>query len=554
MTYRVLTLAAANLGLAGVYLCAGLLGLRLALGHPSASAVWPPTGLALAATLAFGSRLAPGVFLGAFLVNLSTPGTLVTATGIAAGNTLEALLGAGLLKYVVGDLRLLFQNTRGALAYILLTALLAPMVSATLGVGTLMLSGYAESSNAALIWLTWWLGDASSALLIPPLLYAWRDRGSPSWTRSRALEGAALLVSLVAVSLVIFGGWFPGATKTYPLTFLTLPFLVWAASRFHPQGASTAVFVLTIVAIQGTLRGYGPYSVSDPEVGLVLLQGFIATLATTALVVSALVSERARAQAAVRDLNATLERRVEERTAELQEALRELEGLSYTLAHDLRSPLRAMTGFSEILADQFAPALGGAGRDYTRRIVQGARRMDILIRDLLAYGRLTREELVLEDVDPEAVLAEVLGDLAAEIRERRAQVDVLGPLPRLRGHRGMFAQAASNLISNAIKFVPPGVEPRVTIRAERRMSRVRLWVEDNGIGIDPRYHAVIFGIFQRLHTATAYAGTGIGLAIVRKVMERMGGAVGVVSEPGRGSRFWIELPEAPAARADRNVA
>lgn len=164
---------------------------------------------------------------------------------------------------------------------------------------------------------------------------------------------------------------------------------------------------------------------------------------------------------------------------------------------------------------------------------------------MLAYSRLMREELTLEPVDLNAVLAECSVQLAADIEGTKARIAVAGPLPSVKAHHAALKQAVANLLSNAIKFVRPGVEPRVTVRAECREGRVRLWVEDNGIGIDPKHHGLIFGVFQRLHRVDEYPGTGIGLAIVRKAMERMNGRVGLESEVGGGSRFWIGLPAAP---------
>jgi signal transduction histidine kinase len=248
--------------------------------------------------------------------------------------------------------------------------------------------------------------------------------------------------------------------------------------------------------------------------------------------------------AALQQARDELERRVRARTAELEEAMREMESFAYSMSHDLRAPLRAMHGFSQALIEEYSTALDAKGRDYAGRIGAAAARMDSLIQDLLAYGRLSHEQIAPEPILLPEVVSDVLKQLAMEIRERRAEVRVEEPLPRVRAHRVTLGQVLTNLVTNALKFVAPGTEPRVRLRAERRDGRVRLWVEDNGIGVDPRHHERIFRVFERLHRVEDYPGTGIGLAIVRKGMERMEGAAGVESEPGRGSRFWIELPEA----------
>jgi len=256
------------------------------------------------------------------------------------------------------------------------------------------------------------------------------------------------------------------------------------------------------------------------------------------------ITERRRAEADLKRLNETLEDRVAERTRQLEEINAELDAFGYTVSHDLRAPLRAMDGFAKALAATYGDALDARGHDFLRRITGAAERMDRLIQDLLAYSRLSRDELRLQPVSLGDVVREALRDLEADIRQRAAAVAVDEPLGAVLAHRETLRQVVGNLISNAMKFVTPGVVPNVRIRSEVRDGRRRLWVHDNGIGIDPRYHANIFRVFERLHGIETYPGTGIGLAIVRRGTERMGGRVGLESAPGEGTSFWIELPTA----------
>jgi signal transduction histidine kinase/DNA-binding response OmpR family regulator len=262
---------------------------------------------------------------------------------------------------------------------------------------------------------------------------------------------------------------------------------------------------------------------------------------------AAIAVDNARLYQSIVDFNKILELRVEERTAELRSAMRELDTFAYTVAHDLRAPLRAMTSFSEILLEEGRERLGPELAGYATRILQASKNMDAMVQDLLAYCHLARQDLELETVDLGGLVREVLTKMKPELDVRGAVVEVESPLPEVRGNRVGLSQALTNLLQNAAKYVAPGVVPHIRMRAETRRGRVRLWVEDNGIGIAPEYHEKIFGLFQRLHAPEAYLGTGIGLSIVRKALEKMRGATGLESELGKGSRFWIELakPRSP---------
>lgn len=236
-----------------------------------------------------------------------------------------------------------------------------------------------------------------------------------------------------------------------------------------------------------------------------------------------------------------LEERVEARTAELADANAELEAFAYSVAHDLRAPLRAMTGFSQALIEDYTAELGDEGVDYAQRISSAASSMDRLIEDLLAYSRLARAEIHLEPVSLRQAIDEALSQQQGAIETSRAKLKIDEVFPEVEGNHRTLVQVISNLISNGLKFVAPGQTPSIRISSENARGRVRLNVEDKGIGIDPEHEQRIFRVFERLHGGETYPGTGIGLAIVRKGVERMNGRVGVESQPSEGSRFWIEL-------------
>jgi signal transduction histidine kinase len=244
---------------------------------------------------------------------------------------------------------------------------------------------------------------------------------------------------------------------------------------------------------------------------------------------------------------ARLEAQVENRTAALRETLQELEAFSYTVSHDLRAPLRAMQGFAQALLEDYAPSLDATARDYATRVVDASRRMDELIQDLLAYSRLSREQLSLSRVDLDTVAAEAVREIEQDVKRRGGRIDVASPLGPVIGNGRILQQILSNLLGNAVKFIAPDVAPEIRVHSELRNGRRRLWVEDNGIGIAPEHRERIFRVFERLHGGESYPGTGIGLAIVRRGAERMDGQAGVESTPGRGSRFWIELPSEGAS-------
>jgi PAS domain S-box-containing protein len=242
-----------------------------------------------------------------------------------------------------------------------------------------------------------------------------------------------------------------------------------------------------------------------------------------------------------RQAHAELERLVAERTARLRETVGELEHFSYTITHDLRAPLRAMEAFGQILREEYASQLDDKGKDFLRRIVDSARRMDRLITDALSYSKVVRTEMELEAVDPNGLLRGMV-ETYPEFQPPRVRIQLVGSIPSVRGNPAALTQVFSNLLGNAVKFVERGKQPEVRIGGERQGAHVRIWFEDNGIGIEPNQQERIFIMFQRL--SSEYEGTGIGLALVRKMVERMRGKVGVESQPGKGSRFWVLLPAA----------
>jgi diguanylate cyclase (GGDEF)-like protein len=328
------------IGLAVVYFAAAKLGLRLAFVNPSATAVWPPTGIALAAFLILGVRVWPAIFVGAFLANLTTAGSVLTSIGIASGNTLEGLLGAFLVQRFAAG-RQAFGRPRNAFRFAVLAAGVSTMVSATLGIVSLALGGFAQWSDFGRIWLTWWLGDGAGALVVAPVVLLWTENPRVEWTGRQAVEAAALLVCLVLIGLLVFGGEFPAQTKNYPLEFLCIPLLLWAAFRFGARETATAILLLSVIAIRGTLQGLGPFARATQNESLLLLQAFIAVIAVTKLIVASVVAERRRMEGHLRELA----------VRDPLTGLANYRHLMAALEAEIRRSQRSQRGFAVLLLD-----------------------------------------------------------------------------------------------------------------------------------------------------------------------------------------------------------
>jgi signal transduction histidine kinase len=239
-----------------------------------------------------------------------------------------------------------------------------------------------------------------------------------------------------------------------------------------------------------------------------------------------------------------LERLVEERTGELQKTIRELESFSYSVSHDMRAPLRAMQSFASFLVDEYSSKLDEQGINYLQQIMRSALRLDRLIQDVLSYTKILHAQVPSEQVNLDRLVRDII-DTFPNGHPIKADIQIIGTLPQVIGNQALLGQCVSNLLSNGAKFVSSGTTPRIEISAETlENASVRVWFKDNGIGIAPKDRERIFRLFERIHPAAEYEGTGIGLTIVRKAIARMGAQVGFESGPGKGTNFWIQLRKA----------
>jgi signal transduction histidine kinase len=513
--------------LCALYVGAGKLGLSLAFVHASASAVWPSTGIALGAFLVYGARVWPVILVGAFLVNVTTTGSAFTSVAIAAGNTLEGLLGAWLVTRFAGGARFV-ERARDFITFTVLAGLVATTVSATIGASTLVLSRHAAPDAFDDIVVTWWLGDAVGALVVAPVFVVWVTEPLVRMTVRRWVEASVLLLTIVAIAFVVFGGAWVGIPPRYSATFMVIPPLMWAAFRFGPRGVASVNLVLSAIAVWGTLRGLGPFVLGSAHESLLVLQAFLGTIAVTAFTVVAVVAERRRAQ--------------EDAVA----ATRAKDEFLAVLSHELRTPLNAVVGWTAMLRS------GGLDAATTEKalatIERNARHQAQLIEDLLDVSRivlgqvrLANERVPLAPIVTAAVDSARPAAVAKRVRlagQVASEVAVSGDPTRIQ-------QIVTNLLSNAIKFTPADEE--VTIRLVRAGSMARIEVRDTGKGIAAVFLPHLFERFRQADGSVrrAYGGLGVGLSIVRHLVELHGGSVRAESEgEGQGATFIVELPAA----------
>lgn len=253
-----------------IYFVAGKFGLMLASLHASASPVWPPAGIALAILLLLSYRVWPAIFVGAFLVNVTAAGNVATSIAIATGNTLEALVGAWLVNRFADGVNA-FGRPQGVFKFAVAAAL-STIVSPVFGVTSLALAGFADWRNYGAIWLTWWLGDATGDLVFTPLVLLWSVASKRSWNKKEAAEVGALLLLLALLSGVVFGGWFEISSRNYPIAFICGPVVIWTAFRFTQRETATGIFILSAIAVWGTLHGFGPFIRETENQSLLALQ------------------------------------------------------------------------------------------------------------------------------------------------------------------------------------------------------------------------------------------------------------------------------------------
>ena len=515
-----------------VYVAAGKLGLSLAFVNASTSAIWPPTGIALAACLLAGRWVWPAIFAGAFVVNITTSPALVPALVIAGGNTIEGIAGAWLVQRMARGIDA-FDTAPRLLRYAA-AGMIAAALAATIGVGALVAGGLAVAA-APSIWLTWWLGDFSGAVLVAPAIICWhRARDFPLVWRNW-IEATLVVLALILSCYLVFGPTPPGI-RNYPLMFVVLPALLWVALRFGRREVTGALLVTAFLSTIGTLNGYGPFGRGTPAESLLLLQAY---LSVTAVVMLSLAAEFRRRHAIEEEMRVLNE--------ELAHQVRIKDEFLATLSHELRTPLNAVLGWSHMLRDRsLAEPLRLKALEAIRRNVAAQGQLVSDIQDVSRMSshtlRIDRRPVRLASVVEDA--AETVGPLIASRNltlsiSVPAAVVVNADAPRLQ-------QVFWNLLANAAKFTPPG--GRVGLTAVCSGSSVDIVVSDSGPGIDAEFLPHVFEPFRQADQTTTrtHGGLGLGLAITRELVSLHDGTITAANQDGGGAVFTVSLPLAEA--------
>src|SRR5213594_1315636 len=524
----------------GVYFIAGKLGLSLAFLNASASPVWPPAGIALAVLLLFGYRIWPAIFVGAFLVNATTAGNVATSLAIATGNTLEAVSGAWLVNRFA-DGTSVFDRPQGVFKFAL-AAVVSTIVSPIFGVTSLALGGFANWANYGAIWLTWWLGDATGDLLIAPLIILWSVASKRRWNRSQAVEVGVLLLLLFVLSEAVFGGWLTISARNYPIAFICGPIVIWTAFRFTQRETATCIFILSAIAIWGTLHGFGPFVRETENQSLLALQSWAAVLTITAMALSAGMAERQRAEEALQQQKAVVET-----------ANRTKDQFLAMLSHELRTPLTPVISALEAIETE-----PGQTEDTKEALAMIRRNVELetqLIDDLLDFTRIAKDKLQLRfaPVDAHLAISNVVEICRAEAasKELHVHLNLRATTYNVAADAAKFQQIVWNLLKNAIKFTPE--EGEIAISSLNPSPDVlTISVRDTGIGIDPEVMRRIFEPFEQGNRSfeRRFGGLGLGLAISKSLAQAHGGTLTVQSDgPDRGSTFLLSMQTISPAEA-----
>ncbi|MFC0772374.1 sensor histidine kinase [Terrimonas alba] len=558
--------------IAGIYFIIAVSGLQYSFQSSNATPLWPASGFAFAAVLLGGVSLSPGIFIGAFAANfyvflLNNTCTPLTAswvsTIIGLGNTAEALTGYYLLRKIgpAFPIQALFKKVHFVFRFLLISLLMC-LTSSIIGATSLLLAGIIPSTAYHFAWFTWWTGDVTGVILVTPFILMLANNLFFKKEQNPAGLGETIVVigATIVISGIVFLDWFK-PSFLFTRAFIIIPFLIWSAIRLAAPLVTGLLLVSAISALGGTLQGIGPFVAPTVNESLLTAALFISINSIMALIIKAAMTERWDAHLRLRSSRDRLEQMVGERTKELETKNKELErrnqelaSFNHAVSHDLQEPLRKILTFGDSLLRNSRNELPESDRTLLIKIQSASTRMKKLLENLLSYLRLDNKERVFDTVDLNEVLNSVQNDLAENISKENAIIDS-SLLPIVKGISFQFEQLFTNLLSNALKFRKKEMAPHITIKSQpvEGMSIEKhintpgkyyhhLTFTDNGIGFREEYADKIFEIFQRLHAQSEFAGTGMGLAICKKIVENHNGYIYATSVPGERTTIHIYLP------------
>ena len=546
--HRGISYAGGLVAIGVIYFALAKGGLALASIHPSATPIWPPTGVALAAVLLWGYRTWPAIFTAAMIANATTAGSVATAIAIATGNSLEAVVGAYLINRWSSGCNT-FSTPNSVAKFALICFVIATPISASIGLTSLATAGYIERTNFANAWVTWWLGDVTGALVIAPVIVLWASSHYHAFNRNEFLETVGVLATAAAVGLIAFSPLIEQTPSRDPLGFLAILPMLWAALRRGPRDTATVALVLAGMTIWGTLTGGGPFTIADLNASFLLVLMFLISITVPSLLLSADVEVRRKAEEGLRRAQIELERKVAERTQQLELANAELQlanaAKSRFLAmasHDLRQPLHALGLF---VAQLRTPLKSGERTKTIERVDATRKEMDEMFNSLLDISRL--DAGILTPKITEFPIARLLQKIETTFdqatREKGLRLRVRRSDAWVRSDAMLLERILLNLVSNAVRYTLRG---GIIVGCRRRDEMLRIEVWDSGPGIPEDQKQNIFGEFFQLPgpERNRYGGLGLGLAIVDRLRVLLNHQIDLASTVGRGSRFAILVPMA----------
>jgi signal transduction histidine kinase len=547
-----------------LYFISAYFGLLLSFKDPITSPVWPPVGIGFALVLFLGTRTWPGITIGSLLAYMLvfwlngievTIGTIQASTFIAIGNTLEILIGQYLLKRFIKD-EDPFKNTHNTFVFLLI-AMTMCLVGSSLGTYSFFLNQLITDQNFISSWFFWWIPNVTSVLLFTPFLLSWKRKFQLHITKTKIFEFFIFLLCL-AVFIVILKHeeLAPTIEKSYP--FLIIPFLLWLSFRFNLQTTLSAILITSLSAIYITINGIGPFVLDSNVNSILILQIFISVISITSIILSSTVFERQIAQFTIQQFNETLEAKIIERTKELNEEIQfrkkaedklkvsnqqlrkanvELDNFVYKVSHDLRAPIASVLGLVNLAKkeNKFDTL-----RQYFDMVGRSAIQQDLFIKDILDISRNSRLMIDKKRIDWQKLINDTFEQLKYSVKDKDfvRKVNISGRSSFYSDQRRIKV-IFNNLISNAIRY-SNGKDPIVEIDIKINKTNADIVIADNGVGIEKKYQKKVFDMFYR--ATDTNAGSGLGLYIVKESVDKLNGEIDLISEPGKGTKFFISIP------------